>query len=457
MHIRVAAHLRAQIPATEGVDVAALVRTAQFLLRHRLVLHRGIVCHRTAPDAGSPGRMPAFVPYVPLAKRLDVLQSAHSDEAAGHPGIQGTYQYLRYRCFWPGLFDDVKAFVERCHACQLTRSRPSHHIPLLPLPVASHPFQIVGMDFLKLPKTKSGKQYVLVFTDYLTRWVECVATEKQDGETVAEALLKLVVVRHGLPTTLLSDQGKAFCEGVAAKLYEKLGIHKKATTPYHPQCNGLTERFNRTMVEMLSRWRADIEGKLLPGEGEWDEHLPLLLWAYRCHFHRDLRASPFYMLYGREPSVPVAATIDYHDPALARSRFDYIKSLMTRLPEVWNYAQNCLGDIAKRYSAINERQAHRIAEVLKVGDPVYVRILAAQKQVKGRPGWDGPYIVRRMLSAVNYELSSAAEPTKTFVIWVGHIRLARDVQANAADAAYAAAHPSQPLLLPHDADDMDEP
>ena len=71
---------------------------------------------------------------------------------------------------------------------------------------------------MKLPKTSSGKQYLLVFTDYLTRWVEAVATEKQDGATVAQALMDTVVARHGVPRVLLSDQGSAFCEGVRRTL-----------------------------------------------------------------------------------------------------------------------------------------------------------------------------------------------------------------------------------------------
>jgi hypothetical protein len=306
-----------------------------------------------------------------------------------------------------------------------------------------------------------------VFTDYLTRWVEAVPTEKQDGLTVAQALLDFVVSRHGLPKVLLSDQGKAFCEGVAAELYKKLDIHKKSTTPYHPQCNGLTERFNRTCIEMLSKWQ------IAKQDLEWDEHLPSLLWAYRCHWHRDYRSSPFFMLYGRDCNVPIAATLDIIDPKSEhfRSRFEYVRDLMRSMPEIWKFATDQLQSIADRYRTLNAKnQSH---SPLPVGSAVYVRILDSRKIEKGKANWSGPYIIRKIPSPVNYELSIESDPTSTFLIWAGHVRTAIDINRRLADsrdnvsaassstdptnaAAASSPSPSQPsnLILPFDPDDF---
>jgi hypothetical protein len=87
-----------------------------------------------------------------------MMEEAHGSLSSGHPGVAGTYQLLRSRCYWPGIVENVREFVERCHSCQINRNRPSHHIPVMPLPIAPHPFHTVGMDFLKLPRTKNNKQ-----------------------------------------------------------------------------------------------------------------------------------------------------------------------------------------------------------------------------------------------------------------------------------------------------------
>lgn len=414
---------------------------AQQIRQMSLLLVDGTLSHKLAPTkvvSPSSTVAPAYVPVIPVDLRLPMIEEAHSSLSSGHPGVNGTYQLLRTRCYWPDIVNDVRDFVERCHACQINRHRPSHHIPLMPLPIAPHPFHTVGMDFLKLPRTKSGHQYLLVFTDYLTRWVEAIPTEKQDGATVAKALMDLVVSRHGLPKVLLSDQGKAFCEGVAEELYKKLDVTKKSTTPYHPQCNGLTERFNRTCIEMLSRWQ------IVKADLEWDEHLPALLWAYRCHWHRDFRSSPFFMLYGRECNVPLASSLDYIDPKAEhfRSRFEYIRDLMRLLPEVWKFASECLQSIADRYRSINDRADPSVSSPLPVGSAVYVRILDSRKIEKGKTQWSGPFIIRRIPSPVNYELSTEADPSATFLIWAGHVRPAID--ANKRLAASHAADLSSP-------------
>jgi hypothetical protein len=293
--------------------------------------------------------------------------------------------------------------------------------------------------------------------------VEAVPTEKQDGATVAQALMDVIVSRHGLPKVLLSDQGKAFCEGVAAELYKKLDVHKKSTTPYHPQCNGLTERFNRTCIEMLSKWQVEMK------DSEWDDHLPALLWAYRCHYHRDFRSSPFFMLYGRECNVPLAASIDFIDPRDKHfhSRYEYIKDLTKKLPTIWKFAQECLTAIADRYKRINEKAG--LYSPLPVGSAVYVRILDSRKIEKGKSNWSGPFIVRRIPSPTNYELSPVKDPDATFLIWAGHVRPATDFNKKMKDLEEnkdssssssgsslftpSSVYPSN-ILLPYDPDDI---
>ena len=223
---------------------------------------------------------------------------------------------------------------------------------------------------------------------------------------------------------------------------------------------------------MLSKWQ------IVKQDLEWDEHLPALLWAYRCHWHRDYRSSPFYMLYGRECNVPLASSLQYIDPKAEhfRSRFEYIRDLMRSMPEVWKFASEQLQSIADRYRSSNERNSPHSTPPLAIGSAVYVRILDSRKVEKGKPRWSGPYIIRKIPSPVNYELSTEADQTSTFLIWAGHVRPAIDVnkrlaESHAADVAVplgsdhpvvatAASSPSsqpQNLISPFDPDDIEPP
>ena len=138
----------------------------------------------------------------------------------------------------------------------------------------SEPFERMAMDIIgPLPRSRSGCRYVLVLCDYATRYPEAVALKSIDAETIAEELIK-VFARVGIPKELLTDQGTNFTSQLLAEVYRLLHVKALRTTPYHPQTDGLVERFNKTLKEML-RKTADEEGK------DWDKLLPFVLFAYR--------------------------------------------------------------------------------------------------------------------------------------------------------------------------------
>ena len=121
--------------------------------------------------------------------------------------------------------------------------------------------------------------------------------ENQISSTIAELLVEKVISRHGVPTELLSDRGKAFLSKLMIDVYKLLGIRKANTTAYHPQTDGLVERFHRTLTDMLAK-RVQRSGK------DWDEQLPYVLFAYRTSIQTWTQEGPFYLLYGRDPQLP---------------------------------------------------------------------------------------------------------------------------------------------------------
>ena len=139
------------------------------------------------------------------------MRACYDDLASGHMGFKRTYLKIRSRYFWPRLFSDVKRWCDKCLPC-VKRKNPSksHRAPMVAIPVGGA-FERVAVDFLgPLPQTADGNKYVLVFTDYLTKWVEAKAVPDCSANTAARVFVDEVVSRFSPPRELLSDRGKHF-------------------------------------------------------------------------------------------------------------------------------------------------------------------------------------------------------------------------------------------------------
>eukprot|EP00743_Colponemidia_sp_Colp-15_P008095 GILK01008773.1.p3 GENE.GILK01008773.1~~GILK01008773.1.p3 ORF type:complete len:206 (+),score=26.59 GILK01008773.1:3780-4397(+) len=163
---------------------------------------------------------------------------------------------------------------------------------------ASEPCETVSMDILgPLPVTERGNQYILVITDYLTRFCEAVALETTEPVQVAEGFVAYWVLQYGAPKRLLSDRGANFLSEVVRWTCQVLRVKKINTASYHPQCNGLTERFNKTLCDMISMYVQD-------GHKNWDEFLPYAVCGYRSSYQPSLGDNPYFLMYGRDFVFP---------------------------------------------------------------------------------------------------------------------------------------------------------
>lgn len=170
------------------------------------------------------------------------------------------------------------------------KNRPK--APLLPITVEG-PFHCLGVDAVgPLPLTKSGNRYIIVFTEYLTRWPMAFAVPSIDAPVVADLFIKEVVSRHGAPRILLSDRGAEFL-----KVCRLVNTEKVNTTAFHPACNGLTERFNQSLINSLSHY-------VSASHDNWDTFIPAALFAYRISPSEVTGESPFFLLFGRQPRTP---------------------------------------------------------------------------------------------------------------------------------------------------------
>ncbi|XP_045023874.1 uncharacterized protein LOC123468657 [Daphnia magna] len=134
-----------------------------------------------------------------------------------------------------------KDILEYCQACEIcTANMTSTYRALLhPHELAKAPFQVIGMDFLGpiTPVSPNGNSYILVITDYFSRWVEAVALKDQTAQTTAECVYKTIIVRHGMPKAIVSDRGTNFTSKLFRYFCKKLKVDQRLTTAYNPASN----------------------------------------------------------------------------------------------------------------------------------------------------------------------------------------------------------------------------
>ena len=260
----------------------------------------------------------------------------------------------------------MKADVRRhCRSCLVCASRKggkrTFKPPLQPIPVGG-PFHRVAVDILKLPLTSNGNHYVAVFMDYLTKWPEAFAIPDQKAETIAPLFLEHIVCRHGIPEELLSDRGANFLSNLIQEICQVLGVKKINTSGYHPQTDGLVEKFNATLISMIAKSTSD--------GAEWDTRLPYVLFAYRASLQESTKESPFFLLYGRDPRVPTSTVLTYQRSPYTIDIDDYKSEMMTSLSQAWKLAQENI-KVAQKYQKTQYNKKTRETNV-KVGDRVMV-------------------------------------------------------------------------------------
>ena len=176
---------------------------------------------------------------------------------------------------------------------------------------ASRPMERIDTDILgELPLTDKGNRYILVVSDYFTKWTEAFPMPNMEARTVADIIVREVVSRFGVPSSIHSDQGRQYESRLFSEMCKVLHIKKRRTTPYHPQSDGMVERFSKTLVRMLKSYITD-------HQSDWEEQLPFLKMAYRSVEHKTTGFSPNYLMLGREVSTPL--DIMFEIPSSVRS------------------------------------------------------------------------------------------------------------------------------------------
>eukprot|EP00253_Pinus_taeda_P023091 PITA_23091 len=207
---------------------------------------------------------------------LDILKACHDEPCGGHfADKRTTYKILYLGYYWPSLFKDAKQYVRRCDSCQrVGRPTLSNEMPLQPL-VLIEPFEKWALDFVGTINPPSRqKKYILVCTDYVTKWVEAKALSFATENSVVQFLFDDIFTRFGVPREIVTDQGSQFTSNLMEKLMEEYKIKHRKSTPYHPQANGQVESTNK-VLESITTKTVHLHRR------DWAERLPEALWAYK--------------------------------------------------------------------------------------------------------------------------------------------------------------------------------
>ena len=287
------------------------------------------------------------------------------------------------------MYNDAINYCRSCAECAVTTGIGREKWPPLhPIPVR-RPFQIWGIDVMELSKTAKGNRYVIVMQDFLTKWPLVFPAPDQKATRIARLLVEEVLPMFGVPEALLSDRGTNLLANVVQDVCQLLGVTKLNTTAYHPQCDGMVERLNRTLKSMLRKHAVKFGN-------QWDCYLPGVLWAYRNTPHEATKEKPSYLLFGVDCRSPTEAAFLPGEPMGAVDITEYREEVILSLSSARELAAANIKTAQKNYK--RQYDKHAASVNFKVGDIVLVRFPheeSGKNRKLSRP-WHGPYrIVQR--------------------------------------------------------------
>jgi transposase InsO family protein len=329
---------------------------------------------------------------VPLVKVKEIIEANHDHMLAGHLGIAKTLARIKRQYKWPQMKQHVVLHVNSCLLCARRKSFGTTKAPLKPLPPVESVWERIAMDVVgPIQESNKGYRYILVISDYASRFVFTIPMKNQTAQTIARCLVNKIITKYGAPQHVLTDRGTNFLSSLVNEICVLFKIKQMRTTAYHPQTDGLVERFNRTLCDMLACYVHD-------EPEEWDKYLPFVTFAYNTAIQSTLKECPFYLFFGRAPLLPNDIKIN--------SRYDTRHDDRIVYAEKWENAKKLARNHLFKAQTKQKEYYDKGTKtcVYSVGQTVLVKAPPTAGKFINR--WNGPFVITRSFSNVNYEIES---------------------------------------------------
>ncbi len=370
--------------------------------------------------------------YVPPHGNLrqDVLWWHHDVPWAGHLGVHKTLQLVKTQFYWPGMRQDVEAYVSSCHACQRDKPVRAGHTPSLsPLVPPDSCWRTVGVDLVvDLPTSRSGHNAVCVFVCHLSKMVRLIPTVTTlDAEGFARLFVIHVFPHYGFPLRFVSDRDPRWNSEFFKALCAAAGVELRTSTAYHPQTNGLVERTNEVVGTALRHYvAADMT--------DWDDYLPMVEFALNNSYHEAIQSTPFRMNRVSLPLNPFDALVRNAQPLstelgawMGASRVDAGRRTYAQAMEEFQRARRCVHHAKARMKELHDRHAGG-APLYEIGQWVWLsaRNMSLRHPCMRRkllPKYWGPFEIVALKGNNAVELALPAHMAIHPVVSVSQIKL----------------------------------
>nr|GEZ85216.1 putative reverse transcriptase domain-containing protein [Tanacetum cinerariifolium] len=228
--------------------------------------------------------------------RSVIMHEPHKSKYSIHPGSKKMYQDIKKLYWWPNMKAGIATYVSKCLMC--VRVKAEHQRPprLLVQPaIPEWKWENIMIDFItKLPKSSKGFDTIWVIVDRLTKSAHFFQIKENDPLDKLERLyLNRIVVRHGIPISIICDPDGRFTSNFWKSFQKGLGTNLSMSIAYHPKTNGQSERTIQTLEDMLRAYVIDFE------KG-WVKHFLLAEFSSNNSYHASIKAEPYEALYGQK-------------------------------------------------------------------------------------------------------------------------------------------------------------
>ena len=335
---------------------------------------------------------------MPTSLRDHVLDQLHDSKISGwHFAFQKTLDRARQRFWWPKMRREIELKCESCLVCQArSTAGKKRKAPLQTIDVGIR-LNMIASDILgPITKTKpTGYKYIFVLTDFFKKYVVSLALQSTTAEAVAKALVEYWILLFGTPDSVHTDHGTNFCSELILELCRLLAIDKTRTLACHPQGNGMVERHNRVIADVISKYRSGNPHTL-------DKMLPYLSFVYNTTVHRTTGHTPFSLVFGQECRYPIDLFLP-KAPGQEIRNYEFTRWLEEQFTEAHMNARETLGCNQERQKDIYQKDV--FSDAYKAGDKVWLFAPHKAMSRKFFLSWDGTYTILEKISVLHYKIS----------------------------------------------------